>query len=345
MAPSSELGHSPSNSSVRNDRSARTLSLTFDVAGGRFTALHPLGSLDDHLYACDEAELRFLCVDPLYAERAGQLLERSSAVEAVFTFGPASVGEDINELVEAVGAVTPDRGPHGPDDVAWLLGVQPNEETNAFEWRQVTLKDCLLWGNSYSEIERDGMGRPKALWRIDPWRVCVERNSAGQLYYEIQNGASSGPDVLFPFEVFHTKGLGPDGLVGYSVIEMARRSILQTLRQPARVGTFAEARDLDPGRAVASRARRRSIDRARQRRFLGPGAQRANLDPRRAETEHVESRCSRVGQIDQTIGMERSAIVDPNHDAATVVEIGDACIGRQRQGPVRGAEGVHVVGL
>ena len=27
-------------------------------AGGRYTALHPMGSLDDHVYACDEAELR-----------------------------------------------------------------------------------------------------------------------------------------------------------------------------------------------------------------------------------------------------------------------------------------------
>ena len=46
-------------------------------------------------YACNEAELRFLLVDPLFAERAGQLLEKSDAVEAVFTFGPSDVGEDI----------------------------------------------------------------------------------------------------------------------------------------------------------------------------------------------------------------------------------------------------------
>ena len=91
------------------------------LAGGRFTALHPLGSLDDHLYACNEAELRFLLVDPLFAERAGQLLEKSDALEAVFTFGPSDVGEDIHQLAEAVGAAAPDRGPHGPDDVAWLL--------------------------------------------------------------------------------------------------------------------------------------------------------------------------------------------------------------------------------
>src|SRR6266481_523198 len=33
------------------------------LAGGRYTALHPLGSFVDHLHACDEAELRFLLVD------------------------------------------------------------------------------------------------------------------------------------------------------------------------------------------------------------------------------------------------------------------------------------------
>ena len=91
------------------------------LAGGRYTALHPLGSFDDHLYACNEAELRFLFVDPAYSERAGQLLAKSDALEAVFTFGPSDVGEDITTLVEAIGAAPVDPGPHGPEDVAWLL--------------------------------------------------------------------------------------------------------------------------------------------------------------------------------------------------------------------------------
>jgi fatty-acyl-CoA synthase len=91
------------------------------MAGGRYTALHPLGSLDDHLYACDEAELRFLLVDPGYAERASELLEKSGAVEAVFTFGPSEVGEDIHRLAEKAGPAKLDRGPHGPDDIGFLL--------------------------------------------------------------------------------------------------------------------------------------------------------------------------------------------------------------------------------
>jgi len=92
------------------------------LAGGRYTALHPLGSFDDHLHACNEAELRFLFVDPPFAERAAQLLERAETVEALFTLGPAEVGEDINQLATSV-AVSGrlDRGPHSPDDMAYLL--------------------------------------------------------------------------------------------------------------------------------------------------------------------------------------------------------------------------------
>jgi len=92
------------------------------LAGGRYTALHPLGSLEDHLHACNEAELRFLFVDPPFAERASQLLERADTVEALFTLGPNEAGEDINEL--AAGADVSgrlDQGPHGPQDLAYLL--------------------------------------------------------------------------------------------------------------------------------------------------------------------------------------------------------------------------------
>ena len=91
------------------------------LAGGRYTPLHPLGSLDDHLYACDEAELRFLMVDPAYAERAAQLLEKSNAVGCVFTFGPCEVGEDLDALASTLPGSRLERGPHGPDDMCYLL--------------------------------------------------------------------------------------------------------------------------------------------------------------------------------------------------------------------------------
>ena len=92
------------------------------LAGGRYTALHPLGSLDDHLHACNEAELRFLFVDPAFAERAVALKEKAQTVEAVFSFGPSEAGDDIEALAVRArvnGGLEP--GPATADDVSYLL--------------------------------------------------------------------------------------------------------------------------------------------------------------------------------------------------------------------------------
>lgn len=92
-------------------------------AGGRYTALHPMGSLDDHRYSCDEAELRFLFVDPAYAERGAQLKERCATVEAVFSFGPTDV-EGVEDYRAGLAAATPLSLAYGmrqPEDLSWLL--------------------------------------------------------------------------------------------------------------------------------------------------------------------------------------------------------------------------------
>jgi len=44
--------------------------------GYRRTSLHPLGSLDDHAYVINDAEITTLIVDPLFAERATGLLDK-----------------------------------------------------------------------------------------------------------------------------------------------------------------------------------------------------------------------------------------------------------------------------
>jgi fatty-acyl-CoA synthase len=91
------------------------------LAGGRYTALHPMGSFDDHAYACNEAELKILLVDPDHAERAAALLDACPSVETVLSFGPSDVGLDVNALVERVGAAPLEPGPNGPEDPCWLL--------------------------------------------------------------------------------------------------------------------------------------------------------------------------------------------------------------------------------
>ncbi len=92
-----------------------------NLAGGRYTALHPAGSLDDHLYACREAELGILLVDPAQAERAAALLDGSGVVEQILTFGPSEVGEDLLALAERAVPGPLDPGPNALEDTCWLL--------------------------------------------------------------------------------------------------------------------------------------------------------------------------------------------------------------------------------
>jgi len=68
--------------------------------GFRRTSLHPLGSADDHAYVINDAGITSLIIDPYFAERALQLLEKCPGLTQVLTIGPvpdalASVGADL----------------------------------------------------------------------------------------------------------------------------------------------------------------------------------------------------------------------------------------------------------
>ncbi|GAC57909.1 putative fatty-acid--CoA ligase [Gordonia hirsuta DSM 44140 = NBRC 16056] len=70
--------------------------------GWRRTALHPLGSLDDHAYVLNDAGVRTLVIDPnpMFVERAAALLEKVPALTQILTLGPvppelSEVGVDI----------------------------------------------------------------------------------------------------------------------------------------------------------------------------------------------------------------------------------------------------------
>jgi HK97 family phage portal protein len=131
------------------------------------------------------------------------------------------------------------------ENIAWTLGMQASPEMSAFDWRQVMLKDALLWGNGYAEIERTGGGRVLWLWHLDAGRVCPERDDAGNLYYRVSN-PEAGDSILAPEDVFHLKGVSPDGVIGYSVVSLARHSIRLGLAEE-RYGSEFFSRGPTPG--------------------------------------------------------------------------------------------------
>lgn len=79
--------------------------------GWRRTALHPLGSLDDHAYVLSDAGVKTLVIDPtpMFVQRAVDLVERVDSLVQVLTLGPvpaelAAVGIDIVAAAEKLEA-------------------------------------------------------------------------------------------------------------------------------------------------------------------------------------------------------------------------------------------------
>jgi fatty-acyl-CoA synthase len=68
------------------------------VTGCRASALHPLGSVDDHAYVIDDAEIETLVFDPSFAERARALQERCPKLTRLLSLGPCAVGDDLLAL-------------------------------------------------------------------------------------------------------------------------------------------------------------------------------------------------------------------------------------------------------
>lgn len=120
--------------------------------------------------------------------------------------------------------------------ISWLLNSQPNPEMTAFSFRETIMAHVLNWGNGYAEIQRDMSGRIVALWLITPDRVTVERRDGALVYRVMSDDARE--QILAADQVFHLHGLGFDGLVGYSPVQMAARSIGVGIAQDTFVQSF-----------------------------------------------------------------------------------------------------------
>lgn len=133
---------------------------------------------------------------------------------------------NISQLPWKVYRPTPKK-PHNPypeSPVSWVLDRRANPEMSAAVWRELMVKNALLDGNCYSEIQRDNGNRVIALWPIEPWRVDTDRTESGDLFYKVDQGRNAEPAILQPQDMFHVPGLG-DGVVGFGVIEYAARSM------------------------------------------------------------------------------------------------------------------------
>ena len=105
-----------------------------------------------------------------------------------------------------------------------VLHDAPNELMTSFQFREVLQSHLCTWGNAYSEIVWGRESSPAALWPLRPDRVVPRIDERRNLEYEITDDKGMRT-VLQARDVLHIKGLGFDGLVGYSPIRMMREAI------------------------------------------------------------------------------------------------------------------------
>lgn len=111
------------------------------------------------------------------------------------------------------------------DDLYPVLHDEPNPEQTRPVFFETLQSHCLLHGNGYAEIERNGDGSARHLWICHPTRTRPDRDPAGRLVYKVQGVPGQPPATIPAADMLHVPGLGPDGSVGYELLEYGRDTI------------------------------------------------------------------------------------------------------------------------
>ena len=102
-----------------------------------------------------------------------------------------------------------------------VLHRAPNPLVPAFIFKKTMQAHLLIWGNAFAEIERNGAGQVVALWPLMPNCMRLQLFN-GRMYYYYTT--PEGREVQLT-DVLHLRGLGNDGLVGYSPIALHREKL------------------------------------------------------------------------------------------------------------------------
>lgn len=72
--------------------------LATDLVGARYTPLHPMGSLDDHQFVLDDAEIDTLIYDPRFFSDRARAIRDGGYAGQIFSLGEDDVSEDLLAL-------------------------------------------------------------------------------------------------------------------------------------------------------------------------------------------------------------------------------------------------------
>lgn len=131
-----------------------------------------------------------------------------------------------------------------------FLRISPNEEMSSFTWRKTAMVHALLWGNSYTEIQRGASNQIVGLWPRNPARTRPIRllrplelegtlHPIGTLIYETTESLLGSEPTLaentdlhlgrrrlvLAEDMIHIVGLSLDGRLGQGTVWLARQII------------------------------------------------------------------------------------------------------------------------
>lgn len=152
--------------------------------------------------------------------------------DRALSFGPFWAGvrilaESVAVLPLAVFEKTGDKTRRDASDYPLhrVIRGAANPQMPSYRWRETAMAHLVVWGNHYSLIARDGIGRIRELWPLAPERMIIERDSeTGELRYRYTR--LNGTNVpLMSADVLHIPGLSWDGVKGLSAIRYYREAI------------------------------------------------------------------------------------------------------------------------
>ncbi|GAA5162324.1 fatty-acid--CoA ligase FadD8 [Pseudonocardia eucalypti] len=127
------------------------------LRGATFSGLHPLGSIEDHIRLCDDAEVAVLLVHPRLAEVGAAVVEKASTVHTVLTLGPSDLGRDVHEVCseQSGGPLVREPGIE-PEDTAWLqyTGGTTGRAKGVMLPQRALAQQAVSWLASYGVPER-----------------------------------------------------------------------------------------------------------------------------------------------------------------------------------------------
>lgn len=123
------------------------------------------------------------------------------------------------------------------------MKLMPNPEMSAMSFREVLTGHTLLQGNGFGKImRRSGTGVANEIYPLMPGQVRVDRDKQQRLCYVVKEGNAAEKTYTVvsdkPQDILHLRGLGDNGVVGFSVIQVGSNSIGTAISAEKNVGSF-----------------------------------------------------------------------------------------------------------